>query len=172
MEEERISCGVMKNLWIFIKRVATSKYLSVVLRHYIGILFLYASMSKIPYPAEFAEALAAYQIVPFWALNFVSVYLPWLELTCGLFLILGLSTRAASSVIAFLLICFALGQAINLFRGVPISCGCFENAGDPISWWDIPTNLGWLLLTMQIFFFDRIFRIYPDLSISRLTKKR
>jgi len=128
-------------------------------------------MVKIPYPAEFAEALASYQIVPYWALNFVAVYLPWVELTCGLFLILGLSTRAASSIIAFLLVCFAIGQTVNLSRGVPISCGCFENAGDPISWWDIPADLGWLLLTIQIFFYDRIFRLYPDISISRLTRR-
>jgi len=161
----------MTNIWLFIKRIITSGYLSVVLRWYIGILFLYASMVKIPYPAEFAEALASYQIVPYWALNFVAVYLPWVELTCGLFLILGLSTRAASSIIAFLLVCFAIGQTVNLARGVPISCGCFENAGDPISWWDIPADLGWLLLTIQIFFYDRIFRLYPDISISRLTRR-
>jgi uncharacterized membrane protein YphA (DoxX/SURF4 family) len=161
----------MTKIWLFIKRIITSEYLSVVLRWYIGILFIYASMVKIPYPAEFAEALASYQIVPYWALNFVAVYLPWVEVTCGLFLILGLSTRAASSIIAFLLICFAIGQTVNLVRGVPISCGCFENAGDPISWWDIPADLGWMLLTIQIFFYDRIFRLYPDISISRLTRR-
>ncbi len=158
----------MTKLWVLVKRIITNEYLSVALRLYIGILFLYASMVKIPYPAEFAEALASYQIVPYWALNFVAVYLPWVELTCGLFLIIGLSTRAASAVIALLLVCFAIGQAVNLIRGLPISCGCFENAGDPITWWDIPLDLGWMLLSVQIFFFDRIYRIYPDLSILRL----
>ena len=162
----------MNSIWLLLKRIISSEYLSVALRMYIGILFLYASMEKIPYPAEFAEALASYQIVPYWVLNFVAVYLPWVELTCGLFLIIGLSTRAASSVIAFLLVCFIIGQTVNLIRGIPISCGCFENAGDPINWWDILLDLGWLLLNVQIFFFDKIFRIYPDLSIARLAKRR
>lgn len=161
----------MKTLWLLFKRIITNKYLSVLLRQYIGVLFIYASMVKIPYPAEFAEALASYQIVPFWAVNFVSVYLPWVELTCGLFLIIGLSTRAASSIVALLLVCFGIAQAINLIRGIPISCGCFENAGDPITWGDVLADLAWLLMVVQIFFFDRIYRIYPDLSISRLAKR-
>ena len=162
----------MKNIWTFIKRFCSNEYLSVVLRFYLGILFLYASMSKIPYPAEFAEALASYQLVPYWMLNFVAVYLPWVELTCGLFLIIGLSTRAASSVIALLLVCFAIAQSINLVRGMPISCGCFENAGDPISWWHITKDLFWTLFAAQIFFFDKIYRLYPDLSISRLARRQ
>jgi putative oxidoreductase len=162
----------MTKLWLFIKKIVASEHLSVVLRWYMGILFLYASMTKIPYPAEFAEALASYQIVPYWALNFIAVILPWVELTCGMFLIIGLSTRPASAIIVVLLVCFAIGQSVNLIRDVPISCGCFENAGDPITWWDIPADLGWMLLAIQIFFFDKIYRLYPDLSISRLARKR
>ncbi len=149
----------MKRFWSFVKRIVKSEYLALVLRLYIGILFLYASMSKIPYPAEFAEALAAYQVVPYWALNFIAVALPWVEATCGLFLVIGLTTRAASSVLGSLLICFTLGQLINLIREIPINCGCFQNAGNPITWWDIPKDIGWVLLTIQIFFFDRIYRL-------------
>jgi len=54
----------MKTLWSFIKRIMKSKYLSLGLRFYIGIIFIYASMSKIPFPAEFCQALISYQIVP------------------------------------------------------------------------------------------------------------
>lgn len=162
----------MKKLWALIKQIVKSEYIALTLRFYVGILFIYASMSKIPYPAEFAEALASYQIVPYWAVNLVAVALPSVELTCGLFLIIGLTTRAASSVIGALLVFFTLAQLTNLFRGVPISCGCFENAGDQIAWWDVPKNLSWLLLSLQIFFFDRIFQLHPDLSISRLRRKK
>ena len=147
----------MKNFWSFVTQIVKSEYSALVIRFYIGILFIYASMSKIPYPAEFAQALASYQIVPYFAVNFMAVALPWTEVICGLFLVIGLRTRAVSFIIGSLLIVFSIGISINLLRDVSISCGCFGNAGDQISWWDVPRDLFWLLLTVQIFFYDRIY---------------
>ena len=147
----------MNSLLIFIKRVIKSKYLALVLRFYIGILFIYASMSKIPYPSEFSQALQAYQLVPYWAVDFFAVALPWTEVICGVFLIIGIRTRAVASIIGALLFIFCVGIAVNLIRGAHIGCGCFGNAGDRITWWDIPRDLFWLLLTLQIFFYDRVY---------------
>jgi len=146
----------MKNLWPNVKRFIKSPYLSLVLRFYIGYIFIHASTSKIHYPAEFAESLAAYQMIPYWSVNFMALFLPWLELTCGLFLILGLRTKVVTSILGSLLVVFTFAILINLLRGSPIHCGCFENVDHPIGWRDIARDLGWLILTVQIFFFDKI----------------
>ncbi|MBW1709038.1 MAG: DoxX family membrane protein [Deltaproteobacteria bacterium] len=138
-------------------RILKSEHLSLVLRLIVGFYFIYASMSKIPYPAQFADAVASYRLFPYWSINLIAVAVPWLELMCGLFLILGLWTRATALTIILLFLTFNVLIGINVLRGSPITCGCFDTIGEPISWWKITKNTGWLLLTVQVFFFDRLF---------------
>jgi putative oxidoreductase len=137
--------------------ILKSEYLSILFRYTVGIFFIYASLSKLPYPAQFAVNLANYQLIPYWAVNSVAVIVPWLEMVCGLFLLLGLWTRAAASLIVLQLIIMNIMIGINLFIGAPpIPCGCTDTLGEPISWWMITKNTGWLLITLQVFFFDRL----------------
>lgn len=157
----------MRYMWLSIGRIVKSPNLSLVLRVYIGIIFIYASMSKISHPAEFREALAAYRILPYWSVNLVAVLLPWVELVSGLFLILGLRTRAAALIIGSLLFLFTMAILINLIRQVPISCGCFDTVGEEITWWDIPRDIGWLLFTVQVFLFDRIYLLRRESIFKR-----
>ncbi len=146
----------MISIWSLSKRILKSEYLAFVLRLFVGYFFIYASMSKIPYPAQFAELIGEYRIFPYWAINLAAVVVPWVELICGLFLIIGLRTRAAASVIILLLIAFNLLIGANVVMGSPINCGCYDTVGEPISWWKILKNTFWLLLTVQVFFFDRL----------------
>lgn len=147
----------MKKLWAFIKAVGGSEYLALVLRVFLGLMFIYASMTKIPYPAEFAKNVEAYRLFPYWSVGVIAVFVPWLEMICGLFLIIGLATRAAAALIAGLFLVFTVMITINVLRGSPITCGCFDSVGAQIGWWDVVRDTVLLLLALQVFFFDRIF---------------
>ena len=147
----------MSRMWSFIKRIITSEYLALVIRLYIGSIFIYASMSKITDPAVFAENIAAYRIMPYWGLNLTAIILPWLELICGFLLVIGLRTRATALILAGMLSIFTAFVIINIFRGSDISCGCFDVVGEPIGWAKVAQNTTWFIMTIMIFFFDRIF---------------
>lgn len=147
----------MKKLWAFVKAVAASEYLALLLRVFLGLMFIYASMTKIPYPAEFGKNVEAYRLFPYWSVGVIAVFIPWLEMICGLFLIIGLATRAAAALIAGLFAAFTIILTINVLRGSPITCGCFDSVGARIGWWDVIRDFLLFLLAVQVFFFDRIF---------------
>jgi len=138
-----------------VKKVLTSEYLSFALRVYVGYFFVYASLSKIPYPAQFAEAIANYRLLPHMFLNIGAIILPWIELVAGLFLIVGFKSRSSIIVIGFLLIMFDVMILINMYRGAPITCGCYDTVGEPIGWKKVLENGFMLVFTAQIYYFDR-----------------
>ncbi len=146
----------MKGLTSFMKKVLTSEYLSLVLRVYMGWVFLQAGLSKIPDPALFAENVANYRIIPYLAINLVAIVLPWLELICAFFLFFGLRIKATTTILSGLLFLFTLLVIITIFRGVSMNCGCFDAVGEPVGWTKVIQNTIWLLMTLQIYFFDRI----------------
>ncbi len=138
-----------------IKRLITSEYLSFALRVYLGYCFIYASLSKISDPAQFAEAAANYMLVPSMLLNLVAVILPWIEFVTGLFLITGFKSRTSVLVIGLLLIIFDVMILINMYRGAPIYCGCYDIVGEPIGWKKVFENAVMLVFSLQVFYCDK-----------------
>jgi uncharacterized membrane protein YphA (DoxX/SURF4 family) len=134
-------------------------WLALVFRLYLGGLFIYASIYKINYPAEFAETIASYQIVPYFLVNLTAVVLPWTELICGTLLLAGIRPRAATAALGGLLVLFTLAIAWVLAHGVPIGCGCFHTIEDPISWRTLARDLLWLAMAVHVFRYDRLFHL-------------
>jgi uncharacterized membrane protein YphA (DoxX/SURF4 family) len=144
-------------IWKFLKGMVTSEYLALVLRLAVGGFFIYASMSKIPYPAQFAEATANYRLIPYWLLNLSAVILPWIEFVSGLFLIIGFMSRVSATLIGSMLIMFNIMVLVNMYWGAPISCGCYDTVGEPIGWRKIIENLVFLAFTVQVYYCDKLF---------------
>jgi putative oxidoreductase len=143
-------------IWNWTKKIVTSPYLSLALRVYVGYFFIYASLSKIPAPAQFVESVAAYQIIPYWFLNLGALLLPWIEFVSGLFLVIGLRTRAAATMICLMLLMFTVMISINMIWGTDISCGCYDTVGEPIGWKKLGEEAMLLLFSLQVLFFDRL----------------
>ena len=140
-----------------VKQIVTSEYLALVLRIFVGYYFIYASMSKIPYPAQFAELLAAYRIFPYLFVKLMAVVVPWMELVTGLFIIIGLRNRATAILIMLSYIGFNVSIGLNILVGSPITCGCYDTVGEPISLAKISKNTIWFLFTLQVFLYDKLF---------------
>lgn len=164
MGEKQLSYKAMKSL-LFIKKLLTHRYVAIVLRFYIGGIFIYASMNKINYTAEFAETIASYQIVPHWSVNIMAVILPWVELICGILLVAGIRTRSATVIIGCLMIIFTIAIFINLIKGTSISCGCFSTMGEKISWWTFSRDIIWMMMIVHIFFYDKALHLGKRFSL-------
>jgi hypothetical protein len=101
--------------------------IGLVIRAIIGGVLIYSGASKAIAPsAEFAAALAAYQILPPASLSLIALVWPWLELFIGTYIFFGYYTLLFSGMAAgmFLVFLTVLGSAM-LRRIDPGSCGCF-----------------------------------------------
>ncbi|CAN2042238.1 Methylamine utilisation protein MauE domain-containing protein [Candidatus Magnetomoraceae bacterium gMMP-15] len=106
------------------------EWLYIILRVFLGVVFLWASWDKILYPKAFAEIIHNYKILPDSLINPIAVILPWIEAVCGFLLITGLWLRGSSLIINALLLIFIAALIFNMYRGLDIRCGCFSLSPD------------------------------------------
>ncbi len=104
------------------------KYLVLAARLIIGVLFVYASVYKVLDPASFAVSIRNYMIIPPAWSNLIALTLPWIELAVGLFLIVGIQTRASALLTTGMLGVFLAALIYAYSIGLDIDCGCFTSA--------------------------------------------
>lgn len=152
----------------FPRIVIDNKITPFIFRIILGGLFIYASVDKILYPAEFAEAVRNYQILPLGLVNIVAVILPWVELVAGLLLLNGFKTRSGNTIILILICVFIFGVVSAMIKGIDIHCGCFSTEGGrKVGMKALMEDVVLLLMSISILFFDKGF-----FSIDGLLSKR
>jgi len=146
-------------------------WLALPARWYLGFVFLVACLHKIAHPGSFAVDVATYGILPLPLVNPMAITLPWLELSAGIMLVLGLRARAAALMVCGMMVMFSVALAIALAQGLDMACGCFASeaaqGGDPISGETVLRDLGWLALAVYVVLFDR-----SPLGIDRILARR
>jgi uncharacterized membrane protein YphA (DoxX/SURF4 family) len=107
-------------------RYFTHPWLTIRVQLALGAIFIAASLPKIADPPSFAHMIYNYRLLPAGLINISSLVMPWVELLCGLCLVIGVWRKPALTIIAALLVVFILAISINLARGNAIDCGCFD----------------------------------------------
>jgi len=108
------------------KDFLANKYLQIILRLIIGGLFIYASYDKLFNPAEFADIVKGYQILPLGLVNIFGIVLPYVEFIAGTFLVFGVFKKGSALTISVLLVVFLLALIRAQILGLDINCGCFS----------------------------------------------
>ena len=102
------------------------RWLLLVLRIFLGGVFIYAAYTKLRDPwMLFAISIDSYGVLPEWAVFTVARTLPWFELLLGLLLLTGYRLRYAAAAGAALLLAFFALMVRAYLAGQKIDCGCF-----------------------------------------------
>ncbi len=104
----------------------------------VGGIFIYAGALKMFDPVRFASDIDNYKILP-WTIGVaLAFYVPWLEIFCGIALVLRFLYRGGLSILTALVLVFTLATVAAKVRGLDITCGCFGHASQH---WSFPAHI-------------------------------
>lgn len=136
------------------RRIIDNDYLTILSRLVIGAIFVYASFYKIIDPGQFAKSIWFYHIVPGNLINFMALVLPWLELMCGVGLIMGMLYRGSILLANLMTVIFIVALGYTIAAGLDIDCGCFKAAQSATdsAWRALLFDLVVIVFTIQLYF--------------------
>jgi hypothetical protein len=104
----------------------------------LGGIFIYAGAIKALDPTHFAGDIDNYKILPWTIAVGLAFYLPWLEIFCGLALIIRRFYLGGLSILTALVSIFIVATVAAKVRGLDITCGCFGHASKN---WSFPWHI-------------------------------
>ena len=134
----------------------SNKYLILIIRTVIAVIFIIAGAETIANPENFALSISNYRLFPVYSINIFAVVLPWIEIISGILLLFGIAVKENSTIILTLLLIFTSAIVISLFRGLSIDCGCFGK-GTQIGMLKLGENLLMILGTFLLTIYDSYF---------------
>jgi putative oxidoreductase len=142
--------------WKSKRRLAVPVLFSV-FRVVLGVLLLYAGITKVADPSALAQAVHNYRLLPLWMITPVAIVLPWVEIVVGVSLLLGVYTQGGALLASGLMGIFLLALAISLVRGLDISCGCFGPSGSakPITFLTLLRDFLLMAMGICVYFFQQ-----------------
>lgn len=112
----------------------------------IGALFVYAGAVKVIDPVAFARDIDNYKILPWRVGVWFALYLPWLEILCGLGLITRVLFRGSVFIVTSLMSVFIIASIVAKARGLDVSCGCFGHASTYLNFsWHLVLDIALLI---------------------------
>jgi uncharacterized membrane protein YphA (DoxX/SURF4 family) len=108
---------------------AGSPWISLAARLLLGAMWLYYCLPKLTQPTQNIADVRDFQILPSSLVSSFAYAQPYLELSLGVLLIVGLGTRLLALFSALLLLVYIVGIISLGARGISISCGCGGNGG-------------------------------------------
>ena len=112
-----------------------------------------SGLQKMVNPSGFSLSVFRYHLLPYDAVNAVSLWITGVELACAFILLFVSRLRAAALwTILGLLLVFSFGIGINLLRGTTMACGCFSTLpmAHLIGWLGVLKNVGLMMLATYL----------------------
>jgi putative oxidoreductase len=103
--------------------------------------FIIAGVMKIKDPQALTAAIETYQLLPYQLSVILALFLPWLEVTAGIGIILKRCYRGSLLMLILMLIVFVIALTQGWIRDLDVTCGCFGNADQ-----ENQTNYAWLIV--------------------------
>ncbi|MEM9366809.1 MAG: MauE/DoxX family redox-associated membrane protein [Planctomycetota bacterium] len=114
-----------------------------------GCLLVFSGLLHASNPYAFMHSIASYRFAPTWLVGLLGLLLPYVLLTVGTCLCLGLLPRVSSRCALILSLAFVILQVAVLARGLEIDCGCFGQVSSPVSLKSIVPS-GFIVVTSMV----------------------